>query len=266
DELQKAQALFDVGSVAKGDVLKARVRVSQSELELIGAENRVKLERSRLAKLLGFPVDTPLEIVEDLGGEEPLVSVENAVPTALARRPDFLAAGEDYRTARSGLLAARAARLPSIYTSVQYSWSDNAFPETSEYLRKNYSWDIRLGLSLPIFSLPTTGSIRQAAARAAMAENQLRDAELQTALEAKEALLIVEEAAKRIKASKSGLASAEEDYRLSRERYEVGSGTMLELLDAEVSLSRARSAYVESLAGLRMAEALLEKATGTPVE
>ncbi len=266
DELRRAEALFEVGSVAKGDVLKAEVRLSQSTLDLIGAENRVKLERSRLAKLMGLPVDAPVNVAEDLGEEVPRVTPEGAVARALERRPDLKAARENANSARSAAFASKAARLPSVYTSVQYSWFDNSFPETWENHRKNYSWDIRLGLSLPIFDgLMTTASVRQTRARAAMANDQLRDARLQVELEVKEAVLVIEEAAERIAVSKSGLASAEEDYRLSRERYDLGSGTMLELLDAQVNLSRARSAYVDALAGLREAEALFEKATGVPI-
>jgi outer membrane protein TolC len=267
DELRRANALFEVGSVAKGDVLKAKVRVSQSELELIAAENRVKLERSRLAKMMGLSVDAPVDIVEDMGAETPGVEVDNPIPVALKRRPDVLAARENLKGAKASRFASKAARLPSVYSSLQYSWSDNSFPETWDAHRKNYSWNVRLGLSLPIFDgLSIAASVKQATARAAMMDNEMRETELQAALEVKEALLVLDEATKRIAAAKSGLASAEEDYRLSRERYDVGSGTMLELLDAEVSLSRARSSYVEALASLRMAEALLEKATGQPVE
>ncbi|KPJ60573.1 MAG: hypothetical protein AMJ46_06155 [Latescibacteria bacterium DG_63] len=267
DELRRANALYEVGSVAKGDVLKAKVRVSQSELELIGAENRVKLERSRLAKLMGLPVETALEIVEDLGRETPQVEVEDPVKLALKRRPDVLAARENLKGADASRFASKAARFPSVYSSLQYSWSDNSFPETWDSHRKNYSWNVRLGLNVPIFDgLSIAAGIRQATARAAMMDNEMKETELQAALEVKEALLVLDEATKRIAASKSGLASAEEDYRLSRERYDVGSGTMLELLDAEVSLSLARSSHVEALASLRVAEALLEKATGEPAE
>ncbi|MBN1503870.1 MAG: TolC family protein [Candidatus Eisenbacteria bacterium] len=266
DELNRARALFEVGSVAKGDVLKAEVRLSQSTLELIAAENRVKLERSRLAKLMGLPVETEIEIAEDLGEESARVGTEGAIGLAKARRPDLLAARENLRAAEKSAFASKASRLPSLSGSVSYSWSDNSFPETGDDHRRNYAWDIGVGLELPIFDgFITIASIRQAKARAAIAENELRDTELQVALDVKEATLTIAEATERIKVSKSGLASAEEDYRLSREKYDLGSGTILELLDAQVNLSRARSSYVESLASLREAEALFGRATGEPI-
>lgn len=267
DQLERARALFEVGSVAKSDVLKAEVSVSQSELSLIAAENGAKLESARLAKLLGIPVASPLKIVEDLGQETPQVEIEQGVTKAMGQRPDLLAARETFKSAESSVMGSQAARLPIAYTTFAYGWSDNQFPRTEDARKKNYSWDVRIGITLPIFDgLATSSNVKQAKARAAMAENDVRDGELQAALEIKEATLGIDQATQSIKASKAGLASAEENYRLSRERYDVGSGTMLELLDAEVSLSQARSSYVQAMASLREAEALFEKATGQPIK
>lgn len=266
DELNRAKALFDVGSVAKGDVLKAEVQLSQSMLESIAAENKVKLERSRLAKLMGLPVDAAIEVTEDLGEESSKVNPDGGVGLANSRRPGLLAARENLTAAKRSAFASKASRLPSLTGSVSYGWSDNSFPETGADHKRNYAWDIGVGLHLPIFDgFVTIANIREAKARAAIAENQLREAELQVALDVKEAMLTLAEAAERIKVSKNGLASAEEDYRLSREKYDLGSGTMLELLDAQVNLSRARSSYVDALASLREAEALFGRATGEPI-
>jgi len=266
DELNRAQALFDVGSVAKGDVLKAEVQLSQSTLDLIAADNTVKLERSKLAKLMGLSVDTEIQITEDLGEETSSVSPGDAFALASARRPDLQAARENSTAADRSAFSSMSALLPSLTGSVTYSWSANAFPNTASDHERNYAWDIGVGLRLPIFDGSLTiANIRQAKARAAIANNQLRDAELQVALDVKQAVLTLAEATERIKVSKSGLASAEEDYRLSREKYDLGSGTMLELVDAQVNLSRARSSYVDALASLREAEALFGRATGEPI-
>jgi outer membrane protein TolC len=62
--------------------------------------------------------------------------------------------------------------------------------------------------------------------------------------------------------AKEGLASAEEDYKFSKGRYDLGAGTILDLLNAEVSLAQAKQSYVESLADAHVAEAALERAVG----
>ena len=61
------------------------------------------------------------------------------------------------------------------------------------------------------------------------------------------------------------MESAEEDLRLSQERYRQGLGTILELLEAQVNLTRARYNLVNALTGLKISEAALDKARGTPI-
>ena len=62
--------------------------------------------------------------------------------------------------------------------------------------------------------------------------------------------------------AKTGLESAEEDLKLSQEKYNVGSGTILDLLDAQVNLQRSRQQYVVALTAARIAEAQIERARG----
>ena len=62
--------------------------------------------------------------------------------------------------------------------------------------------------------------------------------------------------------AREGLTSAEEDYKFSKGRYELGAGTYLDLLTSEVGLAGARQSLVEASADARIAEAGLEFAVG----
>ncbi|MGE5175450.1 MAG: TolC family protein, partial [Hyphomicrobiales bacterium] len=94
------------------------------------------------------------------------------------------------------------------------------------------------------------------------AEAQRRQQELDVTVEVQQAWLSLNEAVQRIAVSKDGLASAEEDYKFSKGRYDLGAGTYLDLLNAEVNLEQARRSYVEALADARVAQADLERAIG----
>ena len=65
-----------------------------------------------------------------------------------------------------------------------------------------------------------------------------------------------------IEVATNGLKSAEEDLKLSQEKYNVGSGTILELIDAQVALQRARSNQVQALTEARVADALVARVRG----
>jgi outer membrane protein TolC len=78
----------------------------------------------------------------------------------------------------------------------------------------------------------------------------------------REALEAVRQANEGLEVATSGLRSAEEDLKLSQEKYNVGSGTILELIDAQVALQRARSNQVTALTQARVAEAQIARVRG----
>ena len=77
-----------------------------------------------------------------------------------------------------------------------------------------------------------------------------------------QAWLLLNEAIERISVAQEGVASAEEDYKFSKGRYELGAGTYLDMLTAEVGLQNQRQQLVEAAADARVAEAALERAIG----
>jgi len=62
EQQRRAESLFQLGSVAKSDVLQAQVNLSTAERVKIAAENLVEQERARLAMMLALPVDSPLDV------------------------------------------------------------------------------------------------------------------------------------------------------------------------------------------------------------
>jgi len=80
--------------------------------------------------------------------------------------------------------------------------------------------------------------------------------------ELQEAILNHRTAAQAIVAAERGVEAAEEDLRLSRERYQQGLGTILELTEAQVNLTRARYTLVDAKTSLKISEAALAKARG----
>ena len=265
-QLERAESLFELGSVAKSDVLRAKVDVAQSELDLISARNAVEMQRAGLAKIMGLGLETPLQIEAELGYEEVTVAEEQLFDKAVNRRPDLLEARERVRAAKAGVQSARGGSYPSLFGSFNYSWRDDVFPNSTSDFDKKYTWSVAMGISIPIFDgLVTRGNVGEAKAGLMTRLSQLRDLELGVELDIKEALITLEEARQRIRVSEDQLASAEESYKLAQEQYEVGLGTILELTEAQVELTSAESQRVEGITDFKLALALLDRATGKPV-
>ncbi len=62
--------------------------------------------------------------------------------------------------------------------------------------------------------------------------------------------------------AKNAVEVAAEDLRLNKEKYKVGSGTMLDLINAQVSYTKAKSDHIQALYDYKYAVARLEKAMG----
>ena len=270
DEETRAQALFDVGTVARGDVLKAKARRATTQLDRIRAENQVEIQRSRLKQVIGVKPDTPLAIDTRLDEAVAVPDSASSVREALGSRPDLSRAAAAERAAHAGLFGARAGRLPSVIGSLEVDRSKNSTRVEEQGLGQfddsyySTEWFGTVRLSLPIFNgFATEGRTKSAKGLLIEAEAERRQREVDVAVEVQQAWLQLREAAQRIDVAKDGQASAEEDYSFSKGRYELGAGTFLDLLNAQVSLAQAKQSYVEAVADAHVAEAALERAVGS---
>jgi len=264
DQLKRTNALFELGSVAKGDVLKQQVQVSQSLLDEINARTAVEVERERLVSFLGLDPATHLDIDTTL--TETNVTIDSATvwKDAFAHRPELIAARASLASASADLGAAQGRRYPTLDGRATYGYSLNHhFPNSFDEVDQNSSRNLSMSLNLPIFDgRNTKGQINEAKARELQAEYALRTQELLIAVDVNTSLQSAYQEQERIHVTRDGLASAEEDLKLSQEKYNVGSATVLDLIDAQVALTRARSDYISALADAEVAQMQLRRARG----
>ena len=289
DQERRITSMFELGSVARVDVLKAKVRVSDAEVALIRQQNQVDIERARLATMLGLEAHTPLQLAGELQpGPAPLDSSQAVAESD--RRPDLQSAREQVRSAKNMHRAAVLSRVPGLFATFDYSKSggtteaeqvsrqtvfdlNTPSPGDTTFTNVLYtfpvesdldfdSWRFRVGASVTLDAFLNTGQSKRTAAIKDQAEYDLQGLELDAKREIQEAILNVRASVKAIEAAQSGVASSEEDHRLSQERYQQGLGTVLELLEAQVNLTRARDTLVNALTVLRISEAGLDRARG----
>ena len=288
DEERRINSMFELGSVARVDVLKARVRVSDAEVVLIRQRNTVDIEKARLATLLGYSPSSRIQLAGDLQASVSTVDSSSAVDDALMR-PDLLQAQEDLRSANNSYRAAVWSRAPGLFASFDWnssvgsSQSDNIqsaeFPENPspgdttstlfvfpvESDTERDGWTLRVGASVSLDAFLNMGQHKRSRSAMRQAEYSLEGKELAVQQELEESILNYRASVTAIEAAQRGVESSEEDLRLSQERYQQGLGTVLELLEAQVNLTRSRNNLVNALTGLKISEAALDKARGTPV-
>lgn len=262
-ELQRTQSLFELGMVAKSDVLKAQVRVSQSQLDVIRDRGNVVDARARLANTLGQQPSDDLRASDPL--TEAAVNVDSTaiIADAIANRADLQAALKSWEAEKSRSGAAKSWFLPTVGGQVTYAnGNGGGLQPFAGFVEGNRT--AAVGLNFPLFDgvVGNKGEAQAAEARAEQARYAYERLRLDIGVELRGAINTARQANEGLEVAKRGLESAEEDLKLSQEKYNVGSGTILELLDAQVNLQRSRQQYVVALTAARIAEAQIERARG----
>jgi outer membrane protein TolC len=262
EQLKMAKARYDLGAASLSDYLKAKVQLGNDSLTLITNENNVKLVEANLNSLLGLDVNTPLEINARLEYTKLDVDVEQETKKALESHPQIDKARMEVNQAHSNLTIARSGNYPSVSFLGNYSWSDNKFPESSSDWKNNDYWSIGIGVSLSIFEgFLITSQVRSAKAQVRLNEDNLEQNKRDLTLAIKQADLLVKEAERKIQLTDDALTSAEEDLKLTQEKYNLGAASILDLLNANVSYKTAKNNQVQALYDYNLAVAQFEKAT-----
>ena len=261
--LDRSEALLEVGSATRADVLKARVRHSNTRLGLIQARNAVELTREDLAKLLNMresrqvAVDTSMTIMLVEPDEQDEISF------ALANRPDLRSLGHTIRATRADVSGARSGWLPTIGANFSYLWNDREMADNLNFFKNEYQWSVTGYVSINLFDrFRTASNVRTARANERIAEYDLENARLDAVREIKSLLFSIREARERIDVATETVEQAMEDLRLADERFRVGAGTMLETIDAQVALTQAKADVIEAKCDYLIAVADLSRATG----
>jgi len=229
---------YELGVVAKNDVLAAEVTVANAEAAVIAARNQVELSRSRLALRMGYPGDAAVAPAE---GDfpvpaDPVPPLEESVRAALENRGEIRALAAAVREAEAARSGARAEFAPQFFAQGGYSYETNEFNPHKDVL------SIVAGGRVNLFAgFSDEASVREAEALLARRREALAKAREEAALEVKEAHLSVAEAQKRLDVARVAVARAEENLRIQNDRYAEGLAINTEVLDAQALLTRARA-------------------------
>jgi TolC family type I secretion outer membrane protein len=258
DHLKQAQAFYKAGTAPQYDVVNAEVTVANANVNLIQAENNLKITRVQLENAIGQKLPDNFALSDILEVSYVNIDMQTAIDAALKNRPELLASQANVEASQQFLASAWTANLPSISASGGYNWR-NLTPQPLFA-----GWNFGLTLSLPIFQgFALDAGIDQAKATLKYAEAS-NDLVMQSLyLDVQQQEFALQEAIESIQASKVLVEQANEALRLAVGSYNAGIGTALETTDAQVALANARITYIQSLYNYNVSYAKLERAMGT---
>ena len=263
-QVELVQKQFDVGAVKRTDLLKANVAKGQAKVDVLNRATTLENTRRQLFNEMGMR-DFGQSIVAGADNWESI-----SVPTSAEalkmlkeKNPIILIQSRRINLNQLQIELAKGLRLPSLNGSVSYSAYGNNNKQLFEALNNDWNIGINFSFALPLYSGgQLLNNQKQSVLIKKQSESQyltfLNDQRVQVELLRRS----LENYAEIIPINQSVVMSAEEDLRLVQERYGLGSATILEVLDAQVSLIRSKSTLINTVHEARINETNLEAILG----
>lgn len=260
EQAKNAELLLDLGRIARVDLLKVEVQLSNERQRLASIEEGIAITRDTLAVLMGRSVGAGGSALEP-EGELTLTPVAADFDRGLAStresRPEYLIARRGVEAAEAAARISKGKLLPAIAAFGGYLDQYGFDP-----WRQEANWFSGLSASVPLFDrslyadLARDRILRQrAAARLASVENQIR-------LDLRTAQASLAESRSRVESSRQAVEQAAESFRIEREKYDSGAGAMVDLLLAQAADFTAAANHAQALFDYNAAVVAWRKATG----
>jgi outer membrane protein len=257
-QLERIEESNRVGALSIADVYRQQSQVANDELNLIQAQNNYAKSKADLVAILSLDpaleydfvdpsVRTQMDSTEVKATLQKYSDIRMVIMTALENRPDYKATLENYNAAEANVTGASSSYWPSLSASASYGMFSNKL-KTLSVNDYNLSWGVSVRWLL-FDGFGREQQVQNAKVSSRNAELNLIQAEKVIAVEVKKALLDLDAARKAWEVSEKALISAEQDRRIAEERYNLGGGTLLDLLVANANYVGAEANRVNSIAG-----------------
>jgi len=268
-ELDDQQNRYNAGTVPKFNLLRAEVAVANERPALIQARNNYRIAKNNLSNLLGYNLprdiweDIPLQLSDTFDDAPYQINLPDAIQQALSQRSELAALRETEQLQKLNIVNARSGYQPTISLFGGYGWKNTQFTDPTDLGYTLHGWSAGAQMSWDIFDgLLTHGKVAQARALYERSQNDLTDESRQIELQVRTAYSQFIEAKEVLDSQITVQAEAEEALREANARAEAGTGTQLDVLDAETALTQARTTQVQALHDYDVARASLQRAIG----
>lgn len=248
-QLDVVQRQFQLGAVARTDVLAQEAQLAQTRASLPPQEKALAQTRHQLAVLTGKMPSEASSLPEfDIEGLQLPLDIPVSLPSSLVRqRPDIRASESLLHAASAQIGVATAALYPQI--SLSGSYGSEAIQAERLFTGGTAVWSLGGGLLQPLFhGGELTAKRRAAVAAYDSAAAQYRVTVLQAFQNVADVLRALEDDARALQAQADAEAAARESFDLTQKQFQLGAVSYLSLLNAERQYQEARINLVQAQA------------------
>ena len=260
--LANVTALYGAGAQARIDVLRSSVELSNARQELISAENAYEVNLATLRNLLNIDRGEELHLTTDVSYVPFDKAMQDCITYAYGNRRDLQAAKDTLAQRTLAVDIAKAGKKPTVNLTVGSGITSQFRPRSDT----NRDVSASVGVNWNIFdSGVTRAQIDTAEAERDTALLNVRRTEENIDLNLRKAYLNLREAEKRFTSTGDAVKQAEEDYFIASERYRAGEGILLDVLDAQLALSKAKQNDISARYDYARYRAQVENLMGQPL-
>lgn len=266
-QLKTTTDRYDAGTVSSFEKLRGEVAVANAKVPLIAARNDWRLAIETLRQALGFTTnrEDSLRKIPDFIGTLDYTPVnfdlQAAFDAAHANRPDLQRLAKLAASREESVTAARSGYYPTV--AAIGGWQRSKTPSLLYPAIPGEGWLVGVQSQWNIFDgRATAGRVSQARSVLEQTRLTLTEAQLTAEVEVRRAFSNWQQATELADASKKVVEQAEEAVRLANARYNAGTATQLDLLQAQTDLTTARTNQIQAYYTYIVAVASLRKAMG----
>ncbi len=263
EQLKLIQSRYDLGSASLSDVLKQKVQSGNDQLSLLTATNTVVTAEASLAYTIGLDPNKNHTFSKEYSEHTYTGSIDDAISFGLSHEPGLLSAQSGLFASQKGVKQSLAGYLPTVSANASYTkfTGTQAFPTVFDYSSDNLRYGFSINWNL-FDGFQTKRSVTTAKINRNNARAQVAETKNFLAREIKTAFFDIEQQKKSKNIAQANVDASTEDLKITQEKYNLGAATILDILNAQVSLKTAQVSYIRADFDLNLAVAKLENAMG----
>ena len=247
--LHDANEMFKNGFAEKIDVDRFTVQLSNLQTQKMKVENTISNGYLGLKVLIGMPLQDTLTLTDDITEDRIKQGLLNEGQYQYTDRKDFqyLEIGKklnEYNVRRYKLSKLPTASLSANYSKTAMRDQFNLFNK-GDWFTSSY---IGLNIHIPIFSgFAQNASIEKSQLQLKQTENQIQNLKIVIDNDVEQATNNYHNAVATLDNQKQNMALAEQVYNQAKKKYETGTGTNLEITNAQTDLTISQTNYISAL-------------------
>ncbi|HEY3638870.1 MAG TPA: TolC family outer membrane protein, partial [Rhizomicrobium sp.] len=258
-QLDAAQEEFKVGELTRTDVAQSRARLADAQADLVNAQGELGVSRSNFEHVIGRPAET---LEQHPGFPKLPTSEDQAVAIGLHENPAIVAALQSEKAADYAVTDAIGALLPSVSVNAQYQYTQDSL-ESTEGTGVQHVTSVIGQVTIPIYQGGAEDSaVRQAKDQREQAQIEIADVQRQTVAATQTAWQAYTVAKGSIASDEIAVKANEEAFDGVQAEQQVGSRTVLDVLNAQQELLNAQIALVSAQRDAEVASYQLLSAIG----